>query len=43
MSLIGVLSAQLADVAGGKISLVVPTSYMCEILQSSEFITYETN
>ena len=43
VSLVGVLSAQLGDVAGGKISLVVPTSYICGVLHSAEFIAYETN
>lgn len=43
VSLIGILSAGLSDISGGKISLIVPTLYLHEILQSAEFISYEKN
>ncbi|MFH0953058.1 MAG: S1C family serine protease [Verrucomicrobiota bacterium] len=38
---VGILSGGLSDATGGKISLVVPTSYLREILESDEFIQYE--
>lgn len=39
--LIGILSAGLSDATGGKISEVVPISYLWDILNSDEFLKYE--
>lgn len=41
ITLIGILSGGLSDATGGKISVVVPISYLWEILNSDEFIKYE--
>lgn len=41
ITLIGILSGGLSDATGGKISVVVPISYLWEILNSDEFIQYE--
>ena len=41
ITLIGILSAGLSDATGGKISVVVPISYLWEILNSDEFLKYE--
>lgn len=41
LTLIGVLSFGLSDATGGKISCVVPISYMWEIFGSSDFQEYE--
>lgn len=43
MTLIGVISFGLSDVSGGKISFVVPISYMWEIFDSNEFREYESH
>lgn len=40
---LGILSGGLSDATGGKISLVVPTSYLWDILESQEFTKYEEN
>ncbi len=40
--LIGVLSFQVGDKMGGKISGIVPTGYIWEILNSPDFQKYET-
>lgn len=40
---VGILSASLSDKTGGKISLVVPTSYLWDILESEDFREYEKN
>lgn len=42
VTLIGILSAGLSDATGGKISVVVPISYLWEILDSPEFLKYES-
>jgi hypothetical protein len=39
--LIGMQSMVLLDNTGGKISLVVPISYLREVFASREFVTYE--
>jgi len=39
--LLGVQSSAIQDKTGGKISLVVPSSYIWDILQSPEFQSYE--
>ena len=41
ISLIGIVSGSLSDMTGGKISLVVPISYLWDILESKEFKRYE--
>ena len=41
--LIGILAAQISDEKGGKISAVVPISYLWEILHSADFIKYQKN
>ncbi|MBO1225486.1 MAG: trypsin-like peptidase domain-containing protein [Candidatus Scalindua sediminis] len=41
ITLTGILSGGLSDATGGKISLVVPISYVWEILNSNEFLKYE--
>lgn len=41
--LIGILSLQISDDRGGKISAVVPISYLWEILHSADFIEYQKN
>jgi hypothetical protein len=38
---IGILSGSISDKTGGKISLVVPISYVWDILESHEFRMYE--
>ena len=38
---VGILSGGLSDKTGGKISLVVPTSYLWDILESEDFRKYE--
>lgn len=38
---VGILSASVSDKTGGKISLVIPISYIWDILESSEFRKYE--
>ena len=40
-SLIGIVSMTLSDRTGGKLSLVVPISYLREIFSSNEFKSYE--
>lgn len=42
VTLIGILSAGLSDATGGKISVVVPISYLWEILDSPVFLKYES-
>lgn len=39
--IIGLVSGSLSDRTGGKISLVVPISYLWDILESEEFKRYE--
>ncbi len=39
--IIGLLSGQQIDMGGGKVSLIVPASYILEIFQSPEFIEFE--
>lgn len=39
----GILSAQISDQMGGKISVVVPSSYILDIIQSPDFVSYESN
>ncbi len=41
LRLIGILSANISDNTGGKISLVVPVSYLNEIFESNDFREYE--
>lgn len=41
LRLIGILSANISDRTGGKISLVVPVSYLNEIFESNDFREYE--
>jgi len=41
--LIGICTAQISDDKGGKISAVVPISYLWEILHSADFIKYQKN
>lgn len=41
LHLIGLQSSALSDATGGKISLVIPISYIWDILESNEFRTYE--
>jgi S1-C subfamily serine protease len=41
LRLIGILSANISDNTGGKISLVVPVSYLSEIFESNDFRKYE--
>lgn len=41
ISIIGIISGSLSDATGGKISLVVPISYLWDIINSDEFIKYE--
>ena len=41
LRLIGILSANISDSTGGKISLVVPVSYLNEIFESNDFREYE--
>src|SRR4030043_1874295 len=41
--LIGILAAQISDDKGGKISAVVPISYLWEILHSADFMEYQKN
>jgi S1-C subfamily serine protease len=43
VSVAGILSAQLSDQLGGKISVVVPSSYIWDIIQSPDFVSYESN
>ena len=38
---VGIVSGTLSDKTGGKISLVVPASYLREVLESEEFTEYE--
>ncbi len=40
--LAGILSAQISDQMGGKISVIVPSSYILDIIQSPDFISYES-
>lgn len=40
---VGILSMGLSDKTGGKISLVVPISYLWDILESEDFRKYEKN
>lgn len=42
LHLIGILSGSISDKTGGKISLVVPISYVWDILESQEFRMYES-
>lgn len=41
LHLIGIVSEASSDQTGGKISLIVPTSYIWDILESPDFISYE--
>ena len=41
--LAGILSFQVSDKSGGKISVIVPISYLWQILHSADFIQYEKN
>lgn len=42
IALIGIISGGLSDYSGGKISLVVPSLYLWDIFNSSEFLKYES-
>lgn len=41
IQLLGIQSSALSDATGGKISVVVPISYLFELFQSAEFKAYE--
>jgi S1-C subfamily serine protease len=41
--LIGIQSLALSDATGGKLSTIVPISYLWDVLQSHDFLQYEKN
>lgn len=41
--LCGIQSLAISDKTGGKLSVVVPTNYIWDVLQSPDFLKYETN
>lgn len=41
MNIIGIVSLQIPDISGGKLTAIVPISYLWDILKSSDFTDYE--